>query len=264
MSFTLVDTHVHLQLRDFDADRDAVFQRAREAGVRGFLIVGFNEETSRNAIRLAEEERDCWATVGLHPHDARDWSGRLRSTFCELAEHPKVVAIGETGLDYYRNLSPRSAQIRAFREQIALAAQLGKPLVVHNRDATEDVLDTLARHAEGVPTVLHCFTGETSDAVRALDIGCYLGIGGPVTYPRAESLREVVRHLPAERFFGETDAPWLAPQGRRGGRNEPAFLRLTAEHIARIRGEPLALLARQMTTNACAFFGISVERIAQS
>jgi TatD DNase family protein len=264
MRVGLVDTHVHLQLRDFDADREAVFHRAHDAGVDGFVVVGFDEETSRKAVRLAEEQADCWATVGLHPHDARNWSERLHATLRDLAEHPKVVAIGETGLDYYRNLSPREAQVHAFRRQIELARQLGKPLVIHNRDATGDALDIIEREADGVPTVLHCFSGDERDAERALRLGCFFGIGGPVTYPKSDTLRAVVRHLPSERFFVETDAPWLAPQTRRGGRNEPAFVRMTAEQIARVWGESVDVTAQRTTENACAFFGIRLETTARN
>lgn len=256
MSFVLFDTHAHLQLRDFDRDRENVFQRAREAGLRGFLVVGFDEKSSLEAVRLAEERSDCWATVGLHPHDARNWNDVFHSRLEELACHPKVVAVGETGLDFYRDLSPREAQEKAFLGQIQIASRLSKPLVIHNRNATPEVLETLARHAEGIPIVLHAFNGDEHDADRALALGCLLGIGGPVTYPKAEPLREGIKHLPPERFFLETDAPWLSPQPRRGRRNEPAFLRFIAEEVARLRNESLESLARQTTQNACRFFGL--------
>lgn len=264
MPAALFDTHVHLQLRDFDADRDDALRRARDAGVAGFLVVGFNEATSRAAVRLADEQPDCWATVGLHPHDARDWSERLRSTLRDLARHPKVVAVGETGLDYYRNLSPREAQAIAFEAQIELARQVAKPLVIHSRDAMDDTLATIEQSAEGLPALLHCFSGNARDAERAVELGCFFGIGGTVTYTKLDALRDVVRDLPEERFVVETDAPWLAPQTWRGVRNEPAFMPLTAEGIARARGESDEAVARRTTENACAFFGIRLAPIARN
>jgi TatD DNase family protein len=254
VNIALTDTHAHLQLAEFDRDREAVLKRAQEAGVTTILNIGFNLDTSRKAIRLAEQYAHCWATVGLHPHDARDWNPRLRETLRDLAGHPKVCAIGEAGLDYYRDLSPRDAQKAAFLGQIELARELGLPLVIHNRDAMSDMLATLKAHGKGVPCLLHCFSGDVTDAKDALSLGCFFGIGGPVTYPKSRDLREVAAKLPADRFMVETDAPWLTPQFRRGKRNEPAYVRATALEVADVRKVSLEALAAQTTQTAQAFF----------
>ncbi|MBM3216138.1 TatD family deoxyribonuclease [Candidatus Poribacteria bacterium] len=256
----LFDTHAHVQIRDFDADRDETLDRARDAGVTTILNVGFSLDTSRKAIRLAERHDDCYATVGLHPHDARDWSSALRDELAKLAEHPKVVAVGEAGLDYYRDLSPRDRQAEAFLGQIALARETNLPLIIHNRDATDDLLRILESDAEGVSCLLHCFSADWAAAERALALGCCFGIGGPVTYPKSEALREVVRRLPADRFVIETDAPWLAPQPKRGKRNEPAYVRATAERTADVRRISIEDVAAQTTANARAFFRLDGGR----
>jgi TatD DNase family protein len=255
---TLFDTHAHLQLASFDDDREEALARARDAGVQAVLTVGFTLATSRLAVALAERHADCWATVGLHPHEAREWSPRLRDALRDLAQHPRVRAIGEAGLDYYRDLSPREAQEEAFVGQMALARELGLPLVVHNRDATGDMLDLVERYASGITCLLHAFSGDWPTAHRALGLGCAFGIGGAVTYRKADLLRDAVARLPVGSFVVETDAPWLPPQSRRGRRNEPAFLRETAEAIARVRHVAPETLADETTQSALRFFGMEI------
>ncbi|GIX07088.1 MAG: hydrolase TatD [Candidatus Poribacteria bacterium] len=251
----LVDTHAHLMLDRFDPDREAVLRRAQEAGVAAVVNIGFDLETAEGAIRLAEVYPSCWATVGLHPHEAERWGPALAERLRKLAEHPKAIAIGEAGLDYYRNRSPRERQVEALIGQIQLARELSLPLVVHNREATEDLLNLIEAYADGVPVLLHCFSDDRSAMERAAALGCFFGLGGPVTYPRSEALREAVAAMPADRILLETDAPWLPPQPVRGKRNEPAYVRFTAEVVAQVRREPVAVLARRSTQNAERFFG---------
>lgn len=253
----LIDTHVHLNLGDYDVDRAEVIDRARAAGVFLMMNIGFDLETSRASIRLAEEHEFIYASVGLHPHEAADASDSLMEALENLAGHPRVVALGETGLDYYRDLSPREDQRRVFARQIDMANRLGLPLIVHNRDALDDVLAVIDE-AGGVQHggVMHCFPGDADYARRVLDRGFHIGIGGPVTYSSRGRLREVAETVPPDRLLLETDAPWLPPVPHRGKRNEPAHVALVAERIAEIRGADVRDLARLTSGNAMRLFGI--------
>lgn len=256
MGVELFDTHAHVQLSAFDDDRAEAMSRAREVGVRSVLNVGIDAKSSRAAASLADENAACWATAGLHPHDAEAWTDDLGRELADIAENPRVVAIGEAGLDYYRDLSPRDAQASAFRAQIELSIDLGLPLVIHNRDATDDVLTILAEYTGSVRPLLHCFGGTGEVADRALEVGCLLGIGGTVTYPKSHELRDAVAGLPDGSFVLETDSPWLTPQFRRGKRNEPAYVAVVAERVAEVRGVPVDALARTTTATARRFFDI--------
>lgn len=257
-----VDTHCHLDWSAFDVDRDEVIRRALEAGVTRMVTIGVDVASSRRAIELAERYAGVYASIGVHPNDAADFSHDTLNELRELAAHPNVVAIGEVGLDnYWRTIAP-DAQRRAFEAQLELAAELGKPVIVHSRDAAEDVLGTLERHIARNPQhagILHAFSGDRDAARRAYGIGFLIGIGGPVTYKKADELREVVRTAPPDRFVLETDAPFLAPVPYRGQRNEPARVTLIAEHAARLRQAPVQDLARHTTSNAARLFGWTDE-----
>jgi TatD DNase family protein len=253
----LFDTHAHLHFPEFDADREAMLERARAGGVRRMVTIGTDGETSRASIALAAREPDVWATVGIHPHEAAEADGAAISEIERLVAEPRVVSVGEIGLDYFRNLSPREDQQRVFRALIGIARRAGKPVVVHCRDAHEDTLAILAeeRVAE-VGGIMHCFSGDVAIARRCLDLGLLISLAGPVTYPNARALPDVARFVPGDRLVIETDCPFLPPQGYRGQRNEPAYLSITAARVAELRGEPIDALAARTTANACALLGI--------
>ena len=245
----LVDSHAHIQLDNFLPDRNAVLARARHAGVHAILVIGFNLQTSRDGIALAESHAGLYATVGMHPHDTKDFKEETLDIFRELASHSKVVGLGEMGLDYYRNLSPKYLQINAFERQLDLAEELRLPVVIHNREAYHDILPVLRARNGRIRGVMHCFSGGVGIMRQTLDLGFSVGIGGPLTYRKSEDLQAVARQVPADRLLVETDCPWLAPQFRRGKRNEPSYVRSTAEKIAELRGISLKEVAEITTHN---------------
>jgi len=261
-----VDVHTHLDFPEFDADRPAVIQRARAAGVAAMLNVGADLPSSRQAVALADQYDLVYAAVGMHPHDAKKLDGATPAEFRDLARHPKVVAVGEIGLDFYRNLSPPEVQRRAFQAQLAWAAQLGKPVVIHDREAHREVLAMLTDWAAGLKDspltgrlgVLHTFSGDQAMAERAIELGFYISISGPVTYPNARRLAEIVKALPLDRLLIETDCPFLTPHPYRGRRNEPAFVRLVAERVAELRGISVEELAQATMANAGRLLGFSM------
>ena len=251
MSLELFDTHAHLHVPEFDADRAEMMARARQAGVTRMLTIGTGIPTSRAAVALAESEPDVWASVGVHPHDAAEADADVLTEIERLAGGPRVVAVGEIGLDFFRNRSPREAQERVFRHCIGLARRVRKPVVVHCRDAHAEVLAILAEErVSEAGGIMHCFSGDVAIARRCLDLGLLISLAGPVTYPNARALPEVARFVPADRLVIETDCPFLPPQGYRGKRNEPAYLALTAARVAELRGEPLENFARRASDNA--------------
>ena len=257
MSLDLFDTHAHLHFPEFDEDREAMLDRARAAGVRRMLTIGTEPESSRAAVALAAHEAEVWAAVGVHPHDAAAADATALGEIERLAGEPRVVAVGEIGLDYFRNLSPRENQERVFRALLGLARRLGKPVVVHCRDAHEDVLRILGEERVGeVGGIMHCFSGDVAIARRCLDLGLMISLAGSVTYPKPRALPDVARFVPGDRLVIETDCPFLPPQGHRGKRNEPALVAITAARVAELRGESLDVLATRLTANACALFGI--------
>ena len=245
----LIDSHAHIQLSQFNRDRDAVLQRAQEVSVSHILVIGFDMETSLGAVELAEAHTHIYATVGMHPHDAKDLTAAALKTFRGLAEHPKVIALGEMGLDYYRNLSPRPVQKEAFEKQLDLAEELQMPIIIHNRDAYMDILPILEARQGRIRGVLHCFTGTVELMHRSLAIGFHIGIGGIVTYPNAKEVQAVAQEVPMEKLLIETDCPWLAPQFRRGKRNEPAYVRAVAEKIAELRDTSIETIGEATTKN---------------
>ena len=257
MTPELFDTHAHLHFPEFDADREAMLARARESGVRRMLTIGTDPETSRAAVALAAREADVWATVGIHPHEAAEADAAVLDEIERLAAESRVVAVGEIGLDYFRNLSPREDQHRVFRALLGIARRALKPVVVHCRDAHGDTLSILAEErVQDVRGIMHCFSGDVAIARRCLDLGLLISLAGPVTYPNARALPEVARFVPGDRLVVETDCPYLPPQGYRGKRNEPAYLPITAARVAELRGEPSEESAAQMTANACALLSI--------
>jgi TatD DNase family protein len=258
VSLELFDTHAHLHFADFDADRTEIMTRARQAGVTRVVTIGTEVPTSRAAIALAEADPDVWASVGVHPHDAADADDGVLAEIERLAEAERVVAVGEIGLDFFRNLSPRDVQERVFRHLIGLARRVRKPVIVHCRDAHAEVLAILGEErASEVGGIMHCFSGDVAVARQCLDLGLLVSLAGPVTYPNARALPDVARFVPADRLVVETDCPFLPPQGYRGKRNEPAYLALTAARVAELRGEPLEEFARRASENACRLLRIA-------
>ena len=246
----IVDSHCHLDDEKFSEDRDAVIERARAAGVTMMLAIGTGEGPPHleAAIRLAEKYSFIYATIGVHPHDAARATEETFAKLEELAAHPRVVAIGEIGLDYYYDFSPRSVQRDVFVRQLGIAKKVGKPVVIHTRDAWEDTTLNLVEHSEG-RGILHCFTGGEREAQEGLNLGFHLSFGGVVTFPKADDVRRAAQITPDDRLLVETDSPYLAPVPHRGKRNEPAFLMHTMERLSEIRGCPVEQLAELTTRN---------------
>jgi TatD DNase family protein len=235
-----------------------VVAAARQAGVVAIINPGTSLDTSRAALALAERYPMVYAAVGVHPHDAKKFTRQTATALRELAAHPKVVAIGEIGLDYYRNYSPHDAQRRAFAAQLDLAAELDLPVIIHNREAAQDTFAALDGWATGNPGrrgVLHSYSAGSEWLEKTLELGFSIGISGPVTFPQARKLQQVVREVPPDRFLVETDAPFLTPVPYRGRRNQPAYVRYVAEKIAALRGLPLQQIAEQTTQSVLHSFG---------
>jgi len=258
----LFDTHCHLDVEQFDGDRTAMLQRARDAGVSMFLNPASNIASSRRAIALAQANTDIVAAVGIHPTDTIDFDDaaldeiRAMVAQANAGERRLVVAIGEIGLDYYWKNVPHDKQSAAFIAQLNLARALNLPVIIHCRDAYEDTLEILRRHGRGLPLVMHSFLGEVNHLRAILDLGYCIGLGGPVTYPSANRLRDMVKVAPLDRIVIETDAPYLSPQAHRGKRNEPAYVRFIAEKIAELHGVAYEDVARITMKNGLRLFGL--------
>ncbi len=254
----LTDSHAHLDFDQFDGDRDAVIQRARDAGLVAIINVGTDLASSKAAVALAEKHDFIYAAVGFHPHDAKHVNARVLDQLRVLTRHPKVVAIGEIGLDYYRDRSPRPAQRQAFADQLALAAEMELPVIIHSRDgncrAHNDVVEQL-RGWKG-RGVLHSYSGGPERLDEVLELGFYVSISGPVTFPKADRLREAAAAAPLERLLVETDCPFLTPVPRRGRRNEPALVRHVVEAVAQARGAPAETVAQATADNLAHLFDI--------
>ncbi|WP_376789929.1 TatD family hydrolase [Thermoflexus sp.] len=254
---TLIDTHCHLDDPAFDEDREEALARAREAGVEALVIPSVTLERIPAALQLAERYPGIYVAVGIHPHAASTFSPAALTQLREWARHPRVVAIGEIGLDFYRDFSPREAQREAFRAQLDLAGELGLPVIIHQREAQDAVMEELEQWVAARPGargILHAFSGDAAMARAAAAWGLALGIGGPITYPRAEALREAVQAVGVSPLVLETDSPYLPPQPYRGRRNEPAYLRLIAEALARVLDLSPEYIAGQTTGNARRIF----------
>lgn len=253
----LFDTHVHLNIEQFDEDREVVIARAKAAGVEKMVVVGFDHQTIKKAIELAETYSYIYAAVGWHPVDAIDFTDDDLRWLEELAGHEKVVALGEMGLDYYWDKSPKDVQKNVFRKQIALAKKVKLPIIIHNREATDDVIQLLQEEqAEEVGGIMHCFAGEVKHVQPCLDMNFYISLGGPVTFKNAKAPKEVAKIIPSDRLLIETDCPFLAPHPHRGKRNEPMYVRLVAEEIASLRETTIEEVERTTTENAEKLFGI--------
>jgi TatD DNase family protein len=276
-----IDTHAHLDSPRFDADREAAIDRAQEAGVWPIVTVGADLASSRAAVALAEAHAGLYATVGVHPHAASTLDGAVLEELRALARHPRVVAVGEVGLDFYYEFSPREAQREAFEAQLALADEAGKPAVVHLRDkrgetgAYDLAAEMLSGWASGgrrkalgeggrAPGVLHCFSGTLAFGQAMVELGFYLGVDGPVTYPNAGALQASVAALPLERLLLETDCPYLAPQARRGKRNEPSLLPYIGQKVAALQGREASRVAEVTCENAARVFGLDVNAVLGS
>jgi TatD DNase family protein len=247
----LIDSHAHLQDREFNKDLDKVLARATEAGVEKIVCIGFDYMSSRQGMDLARRHKSIFATVGIHPHDAKTLDEQTLEKLYDLALKPRVVAIGEIGLDYYRNLSPREQQKKAFIEQIKLAQELEKPVVIHDRDAHQEVLEIIKKEKAGINGgVMHCYSGHTPLALELIKEGFYISFAGPLTFKNAKKSHEVAQKIPLDRILIETDCPYLSPEPFRGKRNEPAQVKLVAQKLAELRGMKFEEIARITSNNA--------------
>jgi len=247
----LIDSHCHLDFSELATDESGVLARARTAGVGGMLTIGTRLDQFERVRAIAERHDNVWCSVGVHPHEAKEEGQRTPDRLIEAARHAKVVGIGETGLDFFYEHSPREEQAESFRAHIAASRQTGLPLIVHTRDADAETGDILEEeYAKGAfPGLIHCFSSGRSVAERALALGLYVSISGIVTFKAAEDLRTIVRDLPLDRLLVETDAPYLAPIPKRGKTNEPAYVAHTAAKVAELKGVSLAELEAATTDN---------------
>ena len=248
----LIDSHCHLDSEQFDPDRDAVIQRALDAGVAHMVAIGTGNGPPdlEAGIRLADRHAAFYATVAVHPHDASKATPETFKRLASLTAHRKVVAIGEMGLDYHYDFSPRETQLAVFIEQMRIAADAKKPIVIHTREAWDDTISAIREHWDpALGGIMHCFSGGPKEAQEALDLGFYLSFGGIVTFPKAIDIQASARMAPADRILVETDAPYLAPVPRRGKRNEPAYVVETARKLAALRGVSEQQIAEITTRN---------------
>lgn len=255
----IIDTHCHLDFERFDADREAVLARAAEAGVTRIVVPALDLQNSRSLPQLAERFEGVFTAVGIHPNSTADWQDNWVGILRDLSRYEKVVAVGEIGLDYYWDKSPKAVQKRAFARQLELAAALELPVIIHNREADEDVVQLLADsplNGRDNPGVLHSFSASWQIAEQVLEMGFYLGFTGPITYKKADELRQIAAEVPLDRMLVETDAPFLSPQigKKRPSRNEPAFVVEVVERIAAVRGVDTAVIAQATTENAFRLF----------
>lgn len=253
----LFDTHAHLNAVQFEEDREEVIQRARDEGVSHIVVVGFDRPTIHGALELADNYDFIYAAVGWHPVDAIDMKEEDLKWIEELASHPKVVAIGEMGLDYHWDKSPKDIQKDVFRKQIQLAKKVNLPIVIHNRDATEDVVTILKEEkAEEVGGIMHCYSGSLDIAKQCMGMNFYISFGGPVTFKNAKRPKEVAKEIPMDRLLIETDCPYLSPHPLRGKRNESSYVKYVAEQIAELKGISFEEIAEKTSDNAFHLFGI--------
>jgi TatD DNase family protein len=257
---TLIDSHCHLDDKQFNGDREAVMERALKVGVTAMIAIGTGEGPPdlEAAVRLAANHEFMFATVGVHPHNAAQAGPGTADRLRELLSEPKVVALGEIGLDYHYDFSPRERQRAVFVEQLSLAREARKPIIIHTREAWEDTVAILKEHwvPEGLPGVMHCFSGGPAEARLSIELGFFVSFAGIVTYPKATGIHEAAKLVPLDRLMVETDAPYLAPVPKRGKRNEPAFIAHTAERLAALRGEPLDALAAATVQNTTRVFAL--------
>ncbi|MCX5826394.1 MAG: TatD family hydrolase [Deltaproteobacteria bacterium] len=252
----LIDSHAHLEMREFDRDRDDVVRRATEGGVDYIVTVGTTPGECRKAVEIARAHPSVYAAVGIHPHDTKGIDDQTYVLLKKLALEEKVVAYGEIGLDFFRNLSPPETQTRCFEEQLDIATDLGLPVIIHDRDAHSQTVAILKGWKGSTGGVIHCFSGDAAMAMTCLEMGFYISIAGPVTYAKSDRLWEVVRQVPLNRLLIETDAPYLTPLPHRGKRNEPAYVAFTAKKVAELKGLSVPEVGRATADNAIKLFGI--------
>ena len=250
----LIDTHAHLQWSSFKKDLEKVIDKAKKVNVKKIVNIGFDLNGSKSAVKMAEKYDGLYATVGFHPHNALKFNKEILKDLRNISRNNKVVAIGEIGLDYFRDLSPRNIQKEVFKTQLLLAEDLNLPVIVHNRDANEDTYNMLLPFKDRVTVVMHCFSGSKEMAKRYQKLNFYLSFAGPVTFTNAKNLREVAKCVDLDKILIETDCPWLAPQAFRGKRNEPSFLPLIAEKIAELKNISFNELTNKTTKNANKIF----------
>jgi TatD DNase family protein len=253
----LVDSHAHIDDDRFDADRDEVLIRAAEAGVGLIINIGADMGSSARSVALAEKYPMIYASVGMHPHDAKEMKEQDYRQLKEWAAQPKVAAIGEIGLDYHYDLSPRPVQKEVFLRQLDLAREMGKPFIIHERESHGDMMEIIKSAGRGLGGVFHCFSGSVETAREYLKMGFYISVAGPVTFPKSIKTKEVAKYVPLDRLLIETDSPYLTPHPFRGRRNEPAHVRLVAEEIAALRNMSVEQLATATGENARRLFKIS-------
>ncbi|QFT87109.1 putative deoxyribonuclease YcfH [Bacillus sp. THAF10] len=254
----LFDTHVHLNADQYSEDLEEVINRAKEEKVENMVVVGFDKKTINKAMELVEAYDFLYAAIGWHPVDAIDMTEEDLAWIEELTHHEKVVAIGEMGLDYHWDKSPKDVQKEVFRKQIALAKKVKLPIIIHNRDATADVVQILREeNAQEVGGIMHCFTGSLEVAKECMEMNFYISFGGPVTFKNAKKPKEVVKEIPLDKLLIETDCPYLTPHPYRGKRNEPSYVRLVANEIAELREMSVEEVAEKTTANAKKLFGIN-------
>ncbi|HZK43095.1 MAG TPA: TatD family hydrolase [Syntrophomonadaceae bacterium] len=254
----LIDTHAHLQDKAFKDDLDEVLKRAKEAEVDKIVCVAYDFESSQKAVELANKYEHIYAVIGVHPHAAKRYTSEMGAQLFDLAKDPKVVAIGEMGLDYYRDLSPRDQQAKAFKEQIKLAQELYKPIVIHDRDAHQDVLDIIKKEKAGKNEgIMHCYSGHVPLAIELMKQGFYISLAGPLTFKNAKKTHEVAAKITLDKIVIETDCPYLTPEPHRGKRNEPAYVREVAKKLAELRGKSIEEIGYITSLNAKKVFRIN-------
>ncbi|HET6461143.1 MAG TPA: TatD family hydrolase [Syntrophales bacterium] len=252
----LADSHAHLEMKDFDRDRAEVVRRAEDAGVDLIITVGTTLDDCKKAILIAKKYKNVYAAIGIHPHDVKDIDDGTYDSLRNLAKMDKVVAFGEIGLDFFRNLSPREIQIRRFEEQMEVADEIGLPVIIHDRDAHKETVNMLEKWGRKQRGVIHCFSGDERMAAKCLDMGFLISIPGAITFEKSEQLRDVVRYIPVTSLLVETDAPYITPHPNRGKRNEPAYVVHTARKVAEIKGLSLEELASVTYQNTKDVFGV--------
>jgi TatD DNase family protein len=258
----LIDTHTHLDFDRFDGDREDVILRALDAQVAAMLTIGVDYKTSLAAVRLAEENAPVFAAVGVHPHDAKEMTDEQFDELAALLSHPRVLAIGEVGLDYHYDYSPRDVQRRVFRRFLDLAEETQKPLIIHTREADDDVLELLReKQRSGWRGVFHCFSGDEVMAKKVVDMGFHISFTGNITFKNSRAI-DVLKSIPIERLLVETDCPFMSPEPFRGKRNEPAYVVYVARKMAEVKELPFETIARITTQNTINLFDLDVELMA--
>lgn len=252
-----IDTHAHLFFPNFNGELDQVLERAKTAGVTKIIVPGTDLATSALAVELANKYEQIYAAVGIHPHDTKEWKDELIDEIKNLASHEKVVAIGEIGLDYYYDFSPKKVQVNAFEKQIELAVELNKPIVVHNRESNNDVMNIIRRYKDTkLRAQFHCFAGSLNDALELIELGHFISFPGNITFKKMESLRKILSSIELGNLLLETDSPFMTPEPYRGKRNEPAYVSLVAEKIAEVHNLTMEDVARTTSANTHKLFGI--------